>query len=573
MCMCSYKKVLVVLAMMTLAGCTTISYLAGIESFWDKPAPITKQARAYALHLSAVIYERRGELDKAMAAWNEVIKLDSEALTPYLRLVGVYVRKDDLDKAREVCERAIKEFPDKSELWIITGELSHRQGNIEAAIDAFNKAIELKPDDLTGYGALVELQEKTNDLVAAIDIYEKLIEKSPNSAALYYQLGMNLAQISDNEYAMRTFEKVLELEPRITRARFFLAMTLFESEQYERCAEELRIYLQDRPYDVSALEYRAAALARLQQLDEARYSMELILTGKEATKKNSLQHAWILLLSGQVEQAQQFALEAGAYMFADIIFACNLLETVPPEERPTIPWDDRFSQDDVETESDLFVTAVMALFGNDSVGERTLQMLDRINQAVEFSPALSLFRSRVFMAMEQFDNAVKTLEQIEEKGIVSKYVHYHCAVAYEELKNLEKTEQHLLAYLEIDPEVPDVLNFLGYFYADHNLNLDKAEELLNRALKQDPENPFYLDSLGWLFYRLGKVDEAADLIRRAIYKMETDDALLRDHLGDVYLQQGDTEKAISEWRRALRLDPTLDAVRGKIEQHPSSAEK
>ncbi len=571
--MIRYKNYIVLPAMMVLAGCTTISYLAGIESFWDKPAPVTSQARAYALHLSAVIYERRGELDKAVEAWNEVIKLDEQAFTPYLRLVGVYVRKDDIGKAREVCENAIAQFPDKSELWVIAGELSHRQGNIEAAIDAFNKAIALKPDDLTGYGALVELQEKTNDLVAAIDIYEKLIEKSPNSAALYYQLGINLAQINDNEYAMRTFRKVLELEPRITRARFFLALTHFESGNYELCAEELRKYLLERPYDVSALEYRAAALVHLNRLDEARYSMELILAGKEAAKKNSLQHAWILLLCGQVEQAQQFALEAGAYLFADIIFACNLLETLPPEERPTIPWDDRFTQDDVEAESDLFVTSVMNLFGKEPVGGRMLQMLDCIAQTVEFSPVLSLFRGRILLAMEKFEETVKTLEQVSDNGVASKYVYYHCAIAYEELKNLEKTEQHLLAYLEIEPDAPDVLNFLGYFYADHNMNLDKAEELINRALKQDPENPFYLDSLGWLYYRRGKWDEAADLIRRAIYKMETDDALLRDHLGDVYLQQGDVAKAISEWRRAIRLDPTLDGVREKIEQHTPSGGK
>ncbi len=564
---CSCKTILVGLLLIALAGCATVSYFAGIDSFFGRPEPVTRQARAYAQHLAGVIYERQGKFDQAIVAWQKVIELDEKALAPRLRLVGAYARQGDNEKAMATCWEALQHFPDKSELWIVYGELNHRLDNIEKAIAAFKKAIELKPDDLTGYGALVELQESTNDLVAAIDIYERLIEKSPNSAALYYQLGINLAQINDNEYAQRTFQKVLELEPRITRARFFLALTFFQTGNYEQCAEELRGYLLDRPFDTAALEYRAAALVRLGRLDEARYSMELILAGKEATRKNSLQHSWILLESNQVEQAQQFALEAGAYIFADIIFAANLLRTVAPEDRPAIPWDDRFTLDEVETESDLFISSVMSLFGKDVVAPKVLAMLDSLQETVGFSPALFLFRGRILLNMEAYEAAAAAFEVILENGIASKHVHYHCAIAYEELKDITKTEKHLKHYLEIDPEDPDILNFLGYFYTDLNINLEQAEELLNRALQKDPDNPFYLDSMGWLYFRRGDADKAAAYIQRALYNMESDDALLRDHLGDVYLLQGNVDRAMSEWRRALRLDPSLDTVREKIERH------
>lgn len=562
---CTYRVTLLLLLLILFAGCTTVSFFSGMNPFFGKPASPTKQAKAYASHLTAVVYERRGNLDKAIEAWQQVVKYDEEALTPRLRLIGAYLRQGDNDKAMETCHQALQHFPDKSELWVVLGELKHREGKIEAAIDAFSKAIELKPNNLAGYSALVELQESTNDLVAAIDIYERLIEKSPNSAALYYQLGINLSQIQDTEYAQRTFRKVLEMEPRITRARFFLALTYFETEDYEQCAEQLRLYLLERPYDTSALEYRAAALARLGRLDEARYAMELILAGKDAQNKHSLQHAWLLLESGQMEQAQQFALEAGAYFIADLLFVWNLSASATPNaESAAIPWDERYSLDEVETESDLFVSAVMHLFGADFVGDKALEMNDTINNTVVFSPALSLFRSRVLLTMERYQDAVAVLEAVFSNGISSKYIHYHCAIAYEELKNPEKTEVHLLKYLEIDPGDADVLNFLGYFYADNNIKLDEAETLLNRALKKDPDNPFYLDSLGWLYFRKGNLQEAEALVRRAIYRMETDDALLRDHLGDIYFQQGDVEQALAEWQRAIRLDPDMKTVRDKL---------
>ena len=570
---CNYKVITIALILITLSGCATVSYLTGGESYWAKPAPVSKQAKAYSLHLSGIIHKQRGDLDQATAAWNELIEIDEHALAPYIHLINIQVRQGNNAKALTLCQQALQYFPDRAELWIVYGELSHRQGAVETAITAFMKAIELRPDDLTGYGALVELQESTNDLVATIDIYEHLIRQSPKSAALYYQLGINLAQINDTEYARKNFEKVLELEPRITRARYFLALTLFESGSYENCAAELKRYLKDRPHDTSALEYRAAALARIGRLDEARYSLELIMAGKEATKKHALQYAWILLETGQIEKAQQFSLEAEAYLFADIIFAFNLLATVPAKDRPAIPFDDTFSLDSVEMESDMFIASVMRAFGNELSGRKTLAILSVLDKVVVFSPALSLFRAHILIHLGQYEEAIAVLNLILKNDSTSKYAHYHSAIAYEKLGNLSQTEYHLRAYLDIEPNDPNVLNFLGYFYADHAIHLNDAKKLLNRALEQEPDNPFFLDSLGWLYFRQGKAKKAIKLIRRAIYNMESDDALLRGHLGDVYFFQGNITHAISEWQRAVRLDPSLKDVRTKLNEHAPAGKK
>ena len=564
------KRLVPVLALCILAGCAAVSYLTGVDTYWGHTAPVTSQGRAYSLYIAGVIHERRGELDKAIDAWLEVIAFDEQAVSPRLRLIRAQLRRGDYEQALDFCQEALRHSPDMPELWIMYGELNHRLGNIETAITAFMKTIELRPDDLTGYGALIDLQESTNDLVAAIEIYEQLINRSPNSAALYYQLGITLARINDAEYARETFEKVLELEPRITRARFFLALVLFELEEFERCADELLIYLGERPDDGVALAYRAAALARMGYLREARRTLELLLATDEAGAKHNLQLAWVLLQLGENESAQQFALEAGAYLFADIIFAGTLLEDSASDRQPGNLWDDRYSLDEVEAECDLFIGAVLGMYGERAAGEQTLDMLDALTDAAAFSPSLTFLRARILLYLERYQEALEALESMRSKDIVSKYIHYYSAIAFEKLEDFHGTEYHLRAFLEINPDDPDVLNFLGYFYAEHNVHLDEAEALLTRALKQDPENPYYLDSLGWIYYRQGKAMEAAELIRRAIYGMESDDAELRDHLGDVYLLKGNVERALAEWRRAFRLDPSMPGVREKIEKYSAS---
>lgn len=561
-------QVVLVLALMPwLSGCATLKRAVGVDTHWGRPAPISKQGQAYAFHMAGVIHERRGEIEPSRIAWSAVTQLDPEAIGPRLRLIRSYLRQGAYDQALALCEKALDYAPERAELWIVYGELSHHAGRIEAAIRAFEKAIELRPDDLLGYGALVELQESTNDLVAAIDIYERLIERSPDSAALYYQLGVNLARIKDMRAAREVFEKVLELEPRITRARFLFGLVLFELGEFERAADEFRLYLLERPGDVVAMEYRAGALANSGRPAQARHILEQLVADADAAARHYVQLAWILLQNEYAERAQQYMLEGGAYLLADIIFALSLLENTPEEERSAGHWDDRFSLDEVDVESDLLLSALLGLFGARTAGNALLEMLATLEEEVGFSAAPLYLRARILLYLERDEEALETLNTLHARGVTSKHLHYYCAYAHERLGYVTETEEHLLAFLDIDPDDPDVLNFLGYFYAEQNMNLDEAERLLERALKLDPENPYYLDSLGWIYYRQGRAEEAADLIRRAIYGMDTDDPVLRDHLGDVYLLKGDVERAVSEWRRALRLDPSMDEVREKYERH------
>ena len=203
------------------------------------------------------------------------------------------------------------------------GELQHSRGNMNAAVEAFKQAIALQPDNLAGYGALVELQEETNDLVAVVEIFEQLVKRSPDSAALQYQLGLTLTRIGDHAGARRAFEKVLELEPNVARVRFLLAVVLYEQKEFEMSGEQLRLYLRDRPEDASALEYRAGCLYHLGRIEEARRLFEQVLVQEDVSARNYLQFAWLLLQTGELEQAQRSALEAEAYFSPISCLPCH----------------------------------------------------------------------------------------------------------------------------------------------------------------------------------------------------------------------------------------------------------
>jgi Flp pilus assembly protein TadD len=145
---------------------------------------------------------------------------------------------------------------------------------------------------------------------------------------------------------------------------------------------------------------------------------------------------------------------------------------------------------------------------------------------------------------------------------------YTRAISNERLGNWPAAEQDFRRALELAPEHPSVLNYLGYSLVEQGENLNEALDMIERAVAAEPENGFITDSLGWALYRLGRAQEAVAHMERAVEQVPTD-PILSDHLGDVYWAVGRLREAEFQWRRALSFGPApdldLDLIRRKIE--------
>ena len=117
--------------------------------------------------------------------------------------------------------------------------------------------------------------------------------------------------------------------------------------------------------------------------------------------------------------------------------------------------------------------------------------------------------------------------------------------------------------LALQPEQPQVLNYLGYSFLDRNENLDEALDMIKRAVAVEPESGYILDSLAWALYRLGRFDEAVVPMEKASL-LEPVDVVVTDHLGDVYWSVGRKLEAAFQWQRAASFKPAeKDAARIK----------
>ena len=72
----------------------------------------------------------------------------------------------------------------------------------------------------------------------------------------------------------------------------------------------------------------------------------------------------------------------------------------------------------------------------------------------------------------------------------------------------ERAETDLKRAVEIAPEQPAALNYLGYSWAERGVNLEEAFELIEKAVSLQPNSGAIIDSLGWARYQLGDYEEA-----------------------------------------------------------------
>ena len=139
--------------------------------------------------------------------------------------------------------------------------------------------------------------------------------------------------------------------------------------------------------------------------------------------------------------------------------------------------------------------------------------------------------------------------------------------SYERLEEWEKSEADLRQALELEPDQPQVLNYLGYSFLELKTNLDEAMEMIRKAAEMRPQDGYITDSLAWGLYRLGRYEEAVEPMERAAELMPVD-PIINDHLGDVYWAVGRAREARFQWKRALSFDPEEDEanrIRRKLE--------
>lgn len=212
-----------------------------------------------------------------------------------------------------------------------------------------------------------------------------------------------------------------------------------------------------------------------------------------------------------------------------------------------------------------------------------LDELDRTDEAITQLKQMAAEQPKTIGADVQLGDILRNKKRFEEAaaayneaieratadGLPDRWaLFYDRGVSNERSGQWNKAEADLEHALELKPDQPLVLNYLGYSWIDKGVKLDQGLKMIQKAVELRPEDGYIVDSLGWAHYRMGDYASAVENLERAV-ELVPSDPTINDHLGDAYWRTGRITEARYQWKRALQFGPDKDdaaPIEAKLEK-------
>jgi tetratricopeptide (TPR) repeat protein len=495
---------------------------------------------------------------KAAVFFEDALEQDPESPELISRTFLMEASEGRFDRARGLAEEELKLDPTDAVAELVLLIDRFKAGDNAGAL----ARAEALPADgvhrLLGPLARAWTRIAMGDLAGA-DAALRQLDKFNGLAPLeYYQLGLLYDFAGKADLAEENFKKTLEVTGQLNW-RLTDAMANFYT-RHGRADEAGALY-QRFITDNSGSELAESALVR----EPAETAAPLIETAEDGLAEA------LFDLASVVNQPETIDLA--------LLYARSALELRPDMALAQLLLSDVLSAQN-KPEEGLAVLAEIPASSPYSWSARLrvaadLEILDRTDEAVAQLREMSaeaptragaemqlgdLLRAkkRFTEAVEAYDEAIRRLQAA---GLPERWsLFYSRGIALERSGEWKRSEADLLHALELKPDQPLVLNYLGYSWIDRGENLDRGLQMIQKAVELRPEDGYIVDSLGWAHYRLGHYSSAVQYLEKAI-ELVPEDPTINDHLGDAYWQSGRPNEARFQWRRALQFGPEEDEIK------------
>jgi len=464
-----------------------------------------------------------GRMPEAVAFAREYLKEDPEQTIAQLTLAVDHFKHQRFKDA----EAALAKLPDQG-LSTFTKPLllawsRYGQGRGEEALAA------LKPlEDKKGIENLVEIHEALIlQLVGKTDEAAKLLtgvieRQSPPSSRVTHLLGAMLERAGDTERAKAIYQLYIDEHP-VSRLMDTALMRLETGKKPPIAIKTARDGAAEALYDIGS-----------------------------SLRRQSAHETSVALIRMAVHMKPDFPV--ARFILADILQSEDRLNAAIAE------------YDAIDPKSAYGWSAQLqaaALVGDLERTDAAVKRLEKLAKVRPDLPDPFLHMGDVYRRQEKFTKAADAYSAAIKRVATPEPHHwslfYARGIALERAKRWKESEKDLLKALELRPDQPYVLNYLGYTWIDQGEQLDRATDMIKKAVSLAPNDGFIADSLGWAYYRVGKYDEAVAELERAV-ELRPQDPVINDHLGDAYWMVGRKLEARFQWKRSLSLDPDKDLI-------------
>jgi tetratricopeptide (TPR) repeat protein len=547
-------------------GCQTLLPAFPLAKKGEKAAKEeTNKSESYYHYLKAQKHLLDDNILGAIQEYEEAAKFDPYAADLQIELAILYQRHGELNKALDHVEKALKIDPKNAEAHFLLAGLHVGLNQLQEAIEGYEQVLRLNPDNREARLFLATLYAQQRKFPQAISAIQGILRQEPGLAVGYYYLGRFYLEMNQLERAKKELNQALSKDPKFVPAMFDLGLVMEQEKQYARALALYRRILHQQPNSSRAW----ASIGRL-----------YLVTGKGNLALKAFQKVKSLEKDNPAVFMQVGLIFLDLKYFDDAIREMRQLLTLPQYKNQARYFIGSALEEKGETQaaaqmymgveraSEFYVPSRLRLAFLYFLAKKK----DQARHIMDEVKALAPDREEVYLTMSFFyeeeglwHRAISTLEEGAKQVPKSAEIYSRLALLYEKEKNRAESIKLIKKALELEPDNPDMLNFLGYSYAEQGTNLDEAERLILKALAARPESGQIIDSLGWVYYKKGQYDKAVVELERAHHKLSTD-ATIAEHLGDVYLKQVRFNDALRMYRKALNLEnPDVRRLKQKIE--------
>lgn len=176
-----------------------------------------------------------GQLDTAIAAYSYAIAVNPHHAQVYHYLASAYERKDELDKAIATYSKGMNvKKKDYAAAYCNRGGAYFKKGEFSKAKADCDKAIDMDVDFAGAYYLRGIIHAQENRQEHAFNDFDKAVSLKPDFAEAYYNRGISYLRRHEFERALNDFDRATELKPdfaEAVRARALIHQRLQEETQ------------------------------------------------------------------------------------------------------------------------------------------------------------------------------------------------------------------------------------------------------------------------------------------------------------------------------------------------------
>jgi lipopolysaccharide biosynthesis regulator YciM len=239
------------------------------QSLLQRPR-LTRLEQAHVLLCLGLDFKRGGFVDRALEAFNEVIKLDPKNQYALLNIEKLHEDQHQWQEAYEVRRTLGSQAEDgrsQAILAFLENELGLQavaRGDYPGAVARFQSAIDLDPAVVPAYLNLGDIHAREDQMARAASIWEQVIDKAPERAYLTFdRLSLAYEKTGTPERFAQLLRRLIANNSQDWRARLALARHLEARDDPAAALELLFEALVHNPHALTLHQAIWQVLARL----------------------------------------------------------------------------------------------------------------------------------------------------------------------------------------------------------------------------------------------------------------------------------------------------------------------